>query len=77
MNIEIYKENGAILFKYENYAYYSFPLNTVVLISNEVSDSVSVRLLGSRKNIITFNYDQVTNITAASPADLITKINEL
>lgn len=77
MNIEISKDSGALLFKFENYAYYSFPLNTVVLISNELSDSVSVRLLGSRKNIITFNYDQVTNITANSAAEMITKINEL
>lgn len=77
MNIEIYKENGAILFKYENYAYYSFPLNTVVLISNESSDTISVRLLGSRKNILTFDYENVTNLTAQSAADLITKINEL
>lgn len=74
--MEISKENGAVLFRTDD-AYYSFPLDTIVLISNELSDVINVRLLGSRKNILTFEYQKVTNITAQSAADFITEFNQL
>lgn len=74
--MQILKENGAILFKTDD-AYYSFPEETIVLISNELCDAINVRLLGSRKNVLTFDYQKVVNITAQSAADFITKFNEL
>lgn len=74
--MEILKENGAVLFRTDN-AYYSFPTDTIVLISNDESDVINVRLLGSRKNVLTFEYQKVTNITAQSAADFITEFNQL
>lgn len=76
MIIEILKENGAILFRNE-VAYYSFPDNTIMLIANDGSDAINVRLLGSRKNILTFNYQNVSNLTATSATDLVEQINNL
>lgn len=76
MIIEISKENGAILFRNE-VAYYSFPDGTIMLIANDGSDAINVRLLGSRKNILTFNYQNVSNLTATSATDLVEQINNL
>lgn len=74
--MEILKENGAVLFKTDS-AYYSFPEDTIVLVANYASDAINVRLLGSRKNVLTFDYQKVTNITAQSAADFITEFNGL
>lgn len=55
---------------------YVFPLNSLILISNDDSKMVNVRLKASRKNLLQFLYDEC-NISSTSANDLITKINEL
>lgn len=54
-----------------------YPINTIMLISNDGSKSVNVRLKASRKNVVTFNYDEVANIPSSSANDLVDKINAL
>lgn len=54
-----------------------YPLGSLLLIANDDSNSINVRLIGSRKNVITFDYKSVTNIQSTSATDLVNKLNEL
>lgn len=53
-----------------------FPSDVVILIANDDSASVNVRLKASRKNIVTFSYDEA-NISASSAVELVNKIINL
>ena len=50
------------------------PVDAALFIANDSSDTVNVRLKASRKNILTFNYQSVTNYTASSAVDFVNKI---
>lgn len=54
-----------------------FPTNSILLIANDDSDIINVRLKASRKNVLTFEYQKVTNIQATSAKDFIDKYNSL
>lgn len=54
-----------------------FPMRKMIFIGNEDSDLITVRLIGSRKNVHAFNYKDVTNIEAESANDFIEKITKL
>jgi hypothetical protein len=48
-----------------------YPMNSILLISNDNSEAISVRLKASRKNVLTFNYKDVTNLTASSANEMV------
>ena len=54
-----------------------YPMNSILLISNDNSEAISVRLKASRKNILTFSYKDVTNLSASSANELIELIGSL
>ena len=51
-----------------------YPMNSILLISNDNSEAISVRLKASRKNVLTFNYKDVTNLSANSANEMIETI---
>ena len=75
--INITKENNSLVMKYdgEHNTVYSFPLNSIVLIANDISDLINVRLKSSRMNVVNFLYKDVANITATSATDMVEKIS--
>ena len=56
---------------------YCYPLNSIILIANDNCDSVNIRVKASRKNLLTFRYQDVTNIASTSAGDLCNKISNL
>lgn len=54
-----------------------YPMNSILLISNDNSEAISVRLKASRKNVLTFNYKDVTNLTASSANEMMEQISLL
>lgn len=68
--------SSSIVFDKEN-EMFVFPTNHLFLISNDESEAINVRLKSSRKNILTFNFDEVENISASSANDMIMKISDL
>ena len=74
--MEINKNGNSIVFE-RNGVNYVFPLNAIILISNDNSESVTLRLNASRKNIFTFSYKDVTNLSASSANELIELIGSL
>lgn len=66
--------NSAIVFDKENIQYI-FPVNSIYIIN--IGDVITVRLLGNRRNIFSFNYNEVTNITASDVDDFMNKINSI
>lgn len=50
---------------------YAFPVNTLIAISMNDSDTVTLRLKGNRKNLISFLYNEVTNIPSTNVKELI------
>lgn len=52
-----------------------FPLNSIIMISNDDSNIINVRLKASRKNVLTFNYNDVENIEATSANNLLENIS--
>lgn len=55
-----------------------YPKGTLTLHADESNtDSIEVRLTGSRKNIISFNYKDLTNPTVSDVNDAITKLNQI
>lgn len=55
---------------------YVIPSDKIQMIAKEESETVTVRLMGSRKNVVQFRYDE-TNLEASDALDLISKIIEL
>lgn len=55
-----------------------YPKGTLSLHADESkTDSIEVRLTASRKNILSFNYKDLTNPTVSDVNDAITKLNQL
>lgn len=54
-----------------------FPVNSLIAISLNESSTVTFRLKGNRRNILSVPYSEVTNISSTSASDLITKINNI
>lgn len=55
-----------------------YPKGTLTLHADESkTDSIEVRLTASRKNILSFNYKDLTNPTASGVNDAITKLNQI
>lgn len=55
-----------------------YPKGTLSLHADESkTDSIEVRLTASRKNILSFNYKDLTNPTVSDVDDAITKLNQL
>lgn len=55
-----------------------YPKGTISLHADESkTDSIEVRLTASRKNILSFSYKDLTNPTAASVEEAITKLNQI
>lgn len=72
----IEKINNSIVFDKGNEKHI-YPLNTIFLIANDESASINVRLKASRKNVLTFNYTEVTNLTAGSSTEMVELIASL
>ena len=72
--MEISNINNSIVFTRETDKFI-FPVNSIYLIN--IGDVVTVRLLGNRRNIFSFNYNEVTNITASDVDDFMNKINQI
>lgn len=66
--------SNSIVFSKENIQYI-FPVNSIYIIN--IGDVITVRLLGNRRNIFSFNYNEVTNITASDVDDFMNKINSI
>ena len=64
--------NSSIVFDKENIQYI-FPVNSIYIIN--IGDVITVRLLGNRRNIFSFNYNEVTNITSSNVDDFMNQIN--
>lgn len=72
--MEIKNISNSIVFSKENIQYI-FPVNSIYIIN--IGDVITVRLLGNRRNIFSFNYNEVTNITASDVDDFMNKINSI
>lgn len=72
----IEKINNSIVFNKENEKHV-YPLNAIFLIANDDSNSINVRLRASRKNVLTFSYTEVTNLTAESATEMVELISML
>ena len=72
----IQKVNNSIVFEKENEKHI-FPLNAIFLVANDESASINVRLRASRKNVLTFDYTEVTNLTAGSSTEMVELISML
>lgn len=58
------KDNGATV----------VPLDAVLFVTNDDSDSINVRLKASRKNVLKFDYKSVTNYTGTSASDFVNNL---
>lgn len=55
-----------------------YPKGTLSLHADESkTDSIEVRLTASRKNILSFDYKDLTNPTVSDVNDAITKLNQI
>lgn len=70
------KINNSIIFNKDDIKYV-YPINTIMLIANDNSDFINVRLRASRKNVLTFNWNDVTNIQASSANEMLEMISLL
>lgn len=68
------KTNQAYRFEVGDGSQVVYPAQAILFITNDNSDSVNVRLKASRKNVLTFNYKDVTNYSATSAADLVKQL---
>lgn len=70
------KINNSIIFNKDDIKYV-YPINTIMLIANDNSDVINVRLRASRKNVLIFNWNDVTNIQASSANEMLEMISLL
>lgn len=70
------KINNSIVFD-KNGIKYIYPINTILLISNDNDNIINVRLKASRKNVLTFSYKDVENLSASSANDMLEQISLL
>lgn len=57
-------------------AQFIFPKKSIELIAQDGIDTIVLRVLASRKNVLNFNYNDVENISSSSATDLIAKLVE-
>lgn len=74
--MNIYIQGTSVVFEFQNQKY-AFPKDSLIYISNDISEIVNVRLKASRRNIIQFKYSDCQNISSTSASDLVNKINNL
>ena len=67
--------NGVVLEDNEGHSFV-FPLNSIVLMAEDNSDMVNIKLLSYRRTIMSVNYKSFTYPTANSAGDLVKKIQE-
>lgn len=72
--MEITNINNSIVFEKEKESFI-FPINSIYVIN--IGDVITVRLKGNRRNLFSFNYHDVSNITASSVEDFMTQINAI
>lgn len=72
--MEISNLNKSVVFTRETDKFI-FPVNSIYYIN--IGDIVTVRLKGNRRNLFSFNYQEVTNLEASDVNDFITKLNEI
>jgi hypothetical protein len=70
------KFNNSIVFDKDGIKYI-YPINTILLISNDNDNIINVRLKASRKNVLTFSYKDVENLSASSANDMLEQISLL
>lgn len=70
------KLNNSIVFDKDGIKYI-YPINTILLISNDNDNIINVRLRASRKNVLTFSYKDVENLSASSANDMLEQISLL
>lgn len=70
------KLNNSIVFDKDGIKYI-YPINTILLISNDNDNIINVRLKASRKNVLTFSYKDVENLSASSANDMLEQISLL
>lgn len=54
-----------------------FPVGQIILIANDESNTINVRLKASRKNVLTFNYQDITNIEASSATEAVETLSQI
>ena len=54
-----------------------FPLGQIILIANDESNTINVRLKASRKNVLTFNYQDIANIEASSATEAVETLSQI
>ena len=70
-------ENSVVI-KIGNDVTMVYPKGTLTLHADESNtDSIEVRLTGSRKNILSFNYKDLIDPTVSDVNDAITKLNQI
>jgi hypothetical protein len=74
--MEIQKTQTTYSF-YEDNGVTVVPLDSVLFTTSETKNTINVRLKGSRRNVVAFDYTKVTNITASSAADFVNKLIQL
>ena len=74
MNIS--KINNSIVFDKDGIKYV-YPINTIMMLSNDNDDIINVRLKASRKNVLTFDYKIVDNFSASSANEMVELISML
>lgn len=70
------KLNNSIVFDKDGIKYI-YPINTILLISNDNDNIINVRLKASRKNVLTFSYKDIENLSASSANDMLEQISLL
>lgn len=51
-----------------------YPASAIIFITNAYSEIISVRLKASRKNVLSFSYQDVENYEANSASELVQQI---
>ena len=74
--MEIIRKDNCVQFTHDG-KQSVFPLGALILIANDSSESVNVRLLSSRKNVLTFNVNQLTNPTASTATEAVELISKI
>lgn len=71
--MEIKKENYAYTFTQDDISL-TYPVDSVIFITNGSSDIVNVRVKSSRRNVIQFNWKDVKGINAEDVNDFVQQI---
>lgn len=76
-NISFTNNGNSVIISNQN-TVMTFPKGTLSLHAEEnKTDSIEVRLMASRKNILSFSYKNITNPICENVEDAITKLNNI